>query len=445
MKTSCLTINEAQVAAILPGLEAMMNAIGDARLGHFPRLDPRVQFSGSNGSSVYSQAESDETMAGHILTARNKLKWLNPSHKVRLNSFELAAAAFALRLVKREALAPEDVLAKVPGLADKLEKYRRRAKRAAIKEIGLVAYKEQAERWNRFLQWMHCILCYRPTLWKSSALRLIHRDRREKLLELATEVAPTANPAQLRHVVGLAKRELLRGRHPETLGLVVSDDARGREFMARFIGKRMDPEILAPEFQSLDVRQAACGERLKKALVIDEPDEPVHEVQVAATTGEEHRDTAGVPVPSAYSSSDAPADFLAPTANPESIPTQDELTLLYTRWLAREFDPGDWDSITKQTQLEIWRPYREPKRATAANTAVSNDPEIRPDYFGADAFEANNLYAMWGARWLTTKNPNPNAAIEATIEGFRLVDAWERMSYGTQKSKLDAIYLRNRP
>lgn len=141
-----------------------MNAIASARAGQFPRLDPRVQFPGCKGSPVYAQAESDETMAGYILTARNKLKWLNPSHQVRLNSFELAADAFALRLVQREELALEDVLAKIPGLAAKLENYRKRAKRAAIKDIGPVAYKEQAKRWGRFLQWMRCILCDRPTL-----------------------------------------------------------------------------------------------------------------------------------------------------------------------------------------------------------------------------------------------------------------------------------------
>jgi hypothetical protein len=271
-KTSRLEFNKNEVAAILPGLEAILNAIGDARLGHFPRLDPRVQFPGINSSSVYSQAESDETMAGHMLTARNKLKWLNPSHKVRLNSFELAADAFALRLAQREELAPDDVLAKVPGLADKLENYRKRAKRAAIKDVGPVEYKGQSERWGRFLQWMRCILCYRPTLWKSSALPVFHRDRREMMLARATEVAPTADPALLLHLADLAKREVLRDRHPVTLGMLVSDDVRGREFMARFLIKRIDPEILSTEFQSLDVQQAARGERLKNALVLDEPD-----------------------------------------------------------------------------------------------------------------------------------------------------------------------------
>jgi len=89
-----------------------VNAIALARLGRFPWLDPRVQFPSINGSDVYSQAESDEIMAEYMVTARDKLKWLNASRKVRLNCFELATAAFALGMVKRGALAPEDVLAK---------------------------------------------------------------------------------------------------------------------------------------------------------------------------------------------------------------------------------------------------------------------------------------------------------------------------------------------
>jgi len=158
-----------------------------------------------------------------MLTARNELKWIKTSRKVRLNSFQLAGAAFALRIVQREKLVPGEVLAKVSALADKLEKYRKRAKRAAIKEIGGDAYGEQAECWRRFLQYMRCILCFRPTFWKSGAMRLFHRDRREKLLALAKEVAPTLDPSHLRHLVNLAKREVLRGRHPETLGLLVED------------------------------------------------------------------------------------------------------------------------------------------------------------------------------------------------------------------------------
>lgn len=47
MNTSRLVLNKHEVAAILPGLQAMMSAIACARHGQFPRLDPTLQFVGS--------------------------------------------------------------------------------------------------------------------------------------------------------------------------------------------------------------------------------------------------------------------------------------------------------------------------------------------------------------------------------------------------------------
>jgi hypothetical protein len=370
MKTSRLTLNKAEVAAVLPGLEAIVNAIGNARMGHFPRLDPRVQFPSVNRSTVYSQAESDETMAGQMLTARNKLKEISGSRKVRLNCFELAAIAFALRLAQREELAPEDVLAKVPGLADKLENYRKRAKRAAIKDIGTVAYKEQAERWGRFLQWMRCILCYRPTLWKSSALPVFHRDRREMLFARATEVAPAADPALLLHLADLAKREILRDRHPVTLGMLVSDDGRGRDFMASFLLSRIDPELLTPEFQPLCILQSAREEQLKKALVFDADDEPLDEVQVVAgQIAEGPRTGTEVPAPSVENLAKAPDGPLVSDV-PKTLPTQQKLAEHYAGWLLGEADPEYWPEINRQIQHLAWNFTRRYVRETTSRYGV---------------------------------------------------------------------------
>jgi hypothetical protein len=442
MITSRLAINKAEAAAILPGLEAAVNAIVGALHGCVPRIDPRIQFPCS-AVRLYANAQPSETMAGHLMSARNKLKAISGSRKVRLNSFELAACAFALRLVQKEALVSEDVLAKVSALADKLEKYRKRAKRAAVKAIGRNAYKEQAESWRRHLQFTHCILCYRPVRSRLKSPRLGHRDQREQLLRIAKEVAPTADPARLLELVDLARREVRRGRHGTKLRTLLSDEARAKQFMAQFILKRDGPDVLAPEFQPLDVRQSACGERMKIAMVIDESEESEPEVSVKPTATEHCH--ASAKAATAGVSSKTPAALSVPVTDPQPVPSLKELALLYTKWLVREFDPGDWGSITKQTQLEIWRPYREPKYATAPKTVVSSDAEIRPAYLGSDAFEANNLYAIWGATWLIAKNPNPNTVARAATEGLRLADEWERMIYGNQKDKLSAIYLRSRP
>jgi hypothetical protein len=424
----------------------MAGALDSARRGHFPRLDPRVQFATSAVPSVFAQAKYSEVMAGHVLTAKNRLASVGPSRKIGLNVFEFEAGAFALRFALREKLVPEEARAKTLALAAKFEKYRKRAKRATIKAIGLAAYKEQAEIWRRFHLYMRSILCLRPDFVKSKALPLMHRNGREKLFEYAKAVAPAVPRASLWRLVILAKREVLRGRHPVTLGMLVSDEKLGRRFMAKFILKREDdPHVLAKEFQSLDIIQSDRGEKLKASLVLDDSDEPAEEISIIKPSAELRSDTAKPPIPSVDRSFEAPAALPGPSTVSGPVSSMKELALLYTQWLAREFDPGDWGSITKQTQLEIWRPYREPKYATAPKTVVSSDTEIRPAYLGSDAFEANNLYAIWGATWLIAKNPNPNTVARAATEGLRLADEWERMIYGNQKDKLSAIYLRSRP
>jgi hypothetical protein len=460
MKTSRLQLNQSEVAAILPALEAIVNILASARLGSFPRLDPRVQFKTVNGSRVYAQAEYDETMAGYLLAARNKLKWINPSRKVRLNSFHLAAVAFAFRMVKQEKLATKEVLAKVPGLANKLERFRKQAKRAAIKQTGGDAYGEQAECWRRFLQYIHSILCFRPTFWKSSGPRLLHRDRREKLLELAREVAPTVDPAQLRHLVDLAKSEVLRDRHRVTLGMLASDDTLGRKFMADFLRNRIDPYLLAPEFQSLDILQSTRYEQLKKALVLDEPDEPDYEVQVAEMIVEEQGDTTEVPPPSVESPAEVPAALLV-SAISKTLPTWQELAEHYAQWLIEELDPEDWETISRLAH-SLAREYtsryvRQTTSKTIAEAIVEAKPierktvhvavlsiEVQHRDAPLTALDFINFYAEWGASWLLAVNPDRITAGNATVEGLRLArEQWASLDPSTRQCKLDAIYLRN--
>ena len=67
--------------------------------------------------------------------------------------FELAALAFALR-VPRTASASKGIPEEHKKLVDKLEDYRKRAKRATIQKRGGPAYSDSATRWKRFLGWM---------------------------------------------------------------------------------------------------------------------------------------------------------------------------------------------------------------------------------------------------------------------------------------------------
>jgi hypothetical protein len=66
MITSCrLTVNKTEAAAILPGLEAAVNAIGGALHGCVPKIDPRIQFPCST-VRLYPNAQPSETMAAYL-------------------------------------------------------------------------------------------------------------------------------------------------------------------------------------------------------------------------------------------------------------------------------------------------------------------------------------------------------------------------------------------
>jgi hypothetical protein len=70
---------------------------------------------------------------------RNKLKSIGRSRKLRLDAFDFAATSFAVRFAQRKQLmeAPADDVAKFLA---RLEKIRKRAKRAAISEVGKFAF-----------------------------------------------------------------------------------------------------------------------------------------------------------------------------------------------------------------------------------------------------------------------------------------------------------------
>jgi hypothetical protein len=159
--TSRITLNGSELAVIRPGLQMMAGALGSARHGHFPRLDPRVQFATTAVPSVFAQAEFSDVMAGHVVSTKDRLASVGPSRKILLNVFEFEAAAFALRFGLREKLVPEEARSKALALASKLEKYRKRAKRATIRWIGQADYKGRAESWSRFLLYMKSSACGR--------------------------------------------------------------------------------------------------------------------------------------------------------------------------------------------------------------------------------------------------------------------------------------------
>jgi hypothetical protein len=275
MKASSITFSRHEAAVILPALEDMVNGLVEACCrDRYPRRDTtHVPY---RGQEVYRERCFDGEMAVHVLSCRNKLKFTGASRKVDLNCFELAVAALAFRVVRKEKLVSRDMLMSpsVAGLECKIENARRCARRSAIKQIGPASYEEKADRWSHFVEWMrYNLLYYRPRRPSNKNGTLFYKEERETMRKLAMQVViETADQQQIHRLVDQARRELRRQRHVEvspTLRALLKDHEKARQFLAMFILKHLDPEILVPEFQSLDVRQSGREEKLKRALMFD--------------------------------------------------------------------------------------------------------------------------------------------------------------------------------
>ena len=209
---------------------------------------------------------------------RNKLKSIGRSRKLRLDAFDLAAAAFAVRFAQREQLleAPAEDVAK---LLARLEKFRKRAKRAAISEVGKFAFDEEAIRWRRFASWTRYNLCYfHLPRQKTYGLKRTYQIQFEEVLVLTAE-AFTSNgyavlpPDQLRRIAKLAIAELRRGRHPGITVLeILRNREKGLEFLLGFIQKRVsliDHEVVNWRLLPHWHRAVIASERMERCKIIE--------------------------------------------------------------------------------------------------------------------------------------------------------------------------------
>jgi hypothetical protein len=262
-----ISLNCNERAAILPGLNMILN--GSVELLRGFRPSPERMW----GSSIrkFSPREFDQQLFDSVLRLRNRLAALSAPDVIKpyLNAIDLAIAAFAVRIARRRTPTDAD-----RALESKLEKYRKRAKRSTIKHLGRDFYRQEQATWKSFQNWVRFnVLTLRiPT---RPLLRRIRQDQRETLLSIAKEVIaercmqPLA-PERLRHLVDLAIREIRRGRH-KTIKVrsILADANAARDFMFGFIKKREPDLKLRYEFLNACEQAALRGERMRKALVLE--------------------------------------------------------------------------------------------------------------------------------------------------------------------------------
>jgi hypothetical protein len=139
---------------------------------------------------------------------------------IELNAFALAVRANARQLRHGHITLPGTKHALVRRrLLDLLEKYRRRAKRAAEKDLGLKAVAQLQERWHGFARWLS-FFATSCRCGKVLVPGFCHRWRRFIIdtavdvagKELATIGVEPPTPGELRRLVRLALSEVRRGR-----------------------------------------------------------------------------------------------------------------------------------------------------------------------------------------------------------------------------------------
>lgn len=268
-----IRLSRHETAVILPALEDMLNGTAEAvYFDQYSRRDAtHVPY---HGEEVYINGRFDDQMYVHVLSCRNKLKFKGASKEVGLDAFELAAAALGFRVVRKEKLVSEDLLksSAVADLEHKLELHRKRAKRSAIKQNGLTPYKEEADRWDRFVDWMrYNLLYYRPRRQSNKNTTRLYKEQRETLRALAMQVvAETADQEHIHHLADLARREIRRRRHEPTVRALLADQDQARQFLAEFFLNRDCLELLRIEFVPAVLRTCLRSGNLNAALRLDE-------------------------------------------------------------------------------------------------------------------------------------------------------------------------------
>lgn len=272
MSTERVTLNSDQRAAILPGLEFMGNELRSGR--RFPRSPDATPGSSTHFTlKVHRDRQFHPSMAEVMLTARNKLLQFHEQGKVRLNPWEIAALAFALRLLAKAnpaALVPKLVLKE---LSRKLETYRKRAKRSVIRQSGSLAYLTQQKLWTEFLHWMRFFLV--PTkrypqnvhrrIQKEQFLRMYHLvlgiifERTEGVVDLQ----------EVRRAVRMLLRRFRRNRRgPTVLSIIENPEANHDYIFYELLLGRFDLGPIKRKYMRLCDRMSENHERFESAKVI---------------------------------------------------------------------------------------------------------------------------------------------------------------------------------
>jgi hypothetical protein len=315
----------------------------------------------------------------------DRLIGISTSRKLRLTAFELAALAFLLR-VSPTVTSRKRIPAGHLDLLRKIENYRRRARRAAIKRNGEAAYESAAGRWKQFLNWMRFNLIYPPKA-PSWSPRRVWRERREGLARLITTMLEhyryePLTDSEMRRIVRLFKEELRRGRHPVTLRELLNSEPETRyEFLFGVLRKKLELRPTASATFPLDILLSNRADRFRNR-------------DLARLTGRHPRSSeTDMPSPPALP---RPANLIPLSV--DSIVPEANLPTRVADWFNREVAPNLWSQLRDESIFRLTRipDLRVPR--TAAPSIEDVIERTRPQIADEDrnfSLAELNFFADW--------------------------------------------------
>ncbi len=196
------------------------------------------------------RGDYDGGLAELVQQLCEKLVQRGTFRRIQLTAFELAGCIFAARAAQQQVrhghMAPlaRWSLTRHKQLLEKLENYRRRARRLFLKTHTVDQWQEMSVRWKQFVRWMRVSILYCrcgrpkglvPRRWNNAVL-----DRVEELARrgLQDEGLTVPEAKLLRHCLRLLLRYVRRDRTDFGVRTLCECKFWTLQYLARFVEKR---------------------------------------------------------------------------------------------------------------------------------------------------------------------------------------------------------------
>jgi hypothetical protein len=378
LPTVRVTINPAEYRLLKPGLDLLANRLATARLGSFPNRHPWHQID-YKASNVYLNQTYDELMAAKVIEVRAKLWELSSSRRIYVNFVDLNILALALRLLYEadKSISKKNFRDAAKELAQKLEKFRKRAKRSTISAHGRQSYDEAAARWRGFSDWARYNLLYsRLSRRKTPFLKGLWRSKRVQMAELVKVTVKERydfdlTEWQVNRICQLVIPSLRRRRHDLTFNTVLLGSDAAKDFLIAFITKRFELK------KGPNAPLTYWEQRFKNAEILGQFMR--NRRQTSKTPGEplplSHADVSSV-------SGVSLADDIPAVEEVEPAPrlaiTDAEIVTAVSCWFIKNVNPRFWKDVCDQARYQVIRFPSQYSRDTISKSLTDLIAETRP-------------------------------------------------------------------